>query len=99
MMKDKSIQACNELEIHVGYIKSDGSRIKSIEGYRDSAEVIVKMFQAEKKHDIGYNEGAVVLDLCDCVYHDIIDTLTITKERYYEITGKTLEKVIQNEGG
>lgn len=58
-----------------------------ITGFKDEDSIIKEQFYAEKKNDTGYKIGNVYLDLYND-NGDLIDTITITRKRYRELTGK-----------
>ena len=47
-----------------------------------------KQFEEQRPHDIEPVEGTICLDLHDMEAHNLLDTLTISQERYEELKGK-----------
>lgn len=78
------------LTLHIGKIKEDESEIVFIEGYADKNNVIQSMFDNE--HDIGFTPGEICIDLIDEANYNMLDTKTISKERYKQLTGKDIKQ-------
>lgn len=55
--------------------------------FKDEDNIIREQFYTEKNNDTGFKIGNICLDLYND-NEDLIDTITITRERYLELTNK-----------
>lgn len=68
--------------------KIENENLKELEGYMWKTDKETKeKFELEKENEVGFAEGNICLDLVEGDNQTILDTITISEERFTEIRG------------
>lgn len=78
--------------------KIEDGELRGDIGYKWETDLKTRQeFEDKRKFDVGYGEGRICLDLIDIDKENVEDTITITQEKFQELTGRKTTFVGEDE--